>query len=43
VKQAEALIALRTTKASLGSFRRPAPKPSIGLSRKLSACWEAAP
>lgn len=42
VKQAEALIALRTTKASLGSFRRPAPKASTGLSPKLSAYWEAA-
>ena len=42
VKQAEALIALRTVKASLSSFRRPAPKASTGLSPKLSACWEAA-
>jgi allantoin racemase len=42
VKQAEALIALRTIKASLSSFRRPAPKASTGLSSKLAAYWEAA-
>ena len=42
VKQAEALIALRTIKASLSSFRRPAPKASTGLSPKLAAYWEAA-
>jgi allantoin racemase len=42
VKQAEALIALRTTKASLSSFRRPAPKASTGLSPKLAAYWETA-
>jgi allantoin racemase len=40
VKQAEALIALRTTKASLSSFRRPAPKASAGLPPELTACWE---
>jgi allantoin racemase len=42
VKQAEALIALRTIKASQSSFRRPAPKATTGLSAKLSAYWEAA-
>jgi allantoin racemase len=43
VKQAEALIALRTIKASLGSFRRPAPKATTGLSPDLAAYWEAKP
>jgi allantoin racemase len=43
VKQAEALVALRTIKASLSSFRRPAPKAPTGLSSKLTAYWEAAP
>jgi allantoin racemase len=42
VKQAEALIALRTIKASLSSFRRPAPKAATGLSPKLTAYWERA-
>jgi allantoin racemase len=41
VKQAEALVALRTIKASLGSFRRPAPKATTGLSPHLAAYWEA--
>jgi Asp/Glu/hydantoin racemase len=35
VKQAEALVALQPRKASLGTFRRPDPKPSIGLSAAL--------
>jgi allantoin racemase len=43
VKQAEALVALRTSKASVGSFRRPAPKATTGLSPRLAAYWEAAP
>jgi len=43
VKQAEALVALRTIKASLSSFRRPAPKASTGLSSKLTAYWDAVP
>jgi len=43
VKQAEALIALRTIKATLSSFRRPAPKATTGLSPKLTAYWEATP
>jgi allantoin racemase len=43
VKQAEALIALQTIKASLSSFRRPAPKATAGLSAKLTAYWEATP
>jgi allantoin racemase len=42
VKQAEALVALRTTKAFASSFRRPAPKASTGLSPMLAAYWEAA-
>jgi Asp/Glu/hydantoin racemase len=41
VKQAEALVALRTIKASLSSFRRPAPKATTGLSQKLTAYWAA--
>jgi allantoin racemase len=40
VKQAEALVALRTIKASVSSFRRPAPKASTGLTPKLAAYWE---
>ena len=40
VKQAEALIALGTIKASLSSFRRPVPKASTGLSSKLAAYWK---
>ncbi|WP_337269612.1 aspartate/glutamate racemase family protein [Oryzifoliimicrobium ureilyticus] len=35
VKQAELLVALNTKKPSAGSFRRPDPKPSIGLSAAL--------
>lgn len=31
VKRAEALVALKTVKATAGTFRKPAPKPSIGL------------
>ena len=42
VKQAEALIALRTIKAFLSSFRRPASKATTGLSPKLAAHWEGA-
>ena len=40
VKQAEALVALRTVKASQGSFQRPAPKASTGLSATLAAYLE---
>lgn len=36
VKQAEALVALRPRKATAGSFRRPAGKPSIGLAQPLA-------
>jgi allantoin racemase len=36
VKQAEALLALGTLKATRGSFRRPAPKTSTGLAAKLA-------
>jgi allantoin racemase len=36
VKQAEALVALRPRKASAGTFRRPHPKASIGLSDALA-------
>jgi Asp/Glu/hydantoin racemase len=42
VKQAEALIALRPRKAALGSFARPAPKPSIGLPPALAAMMSPA-
>ena len=42
VKQAEALVALGTTKATRGSFRRPAPKASSGLPKKLGAYLEHA-
>lgn len=37
IGQAETLARLRPTKASRGSFRRPAAKPSVGLSPALSA------
>lgn len=37
VKQAEALVALRPCKATLGTYRRPAAKSSIGLDPGLSA------
>jgi allantoin racemase len=36
VKQAEALAALRPRKATAGTFRRPAPKPSVGLPEALA-------
>jgi Asp/Glu/hydantoin racemase len=42
VKQAETLVALRAVKASRGSYRRPAPKASTGLSPKLAAYLEHA-
>jgi allantoin racemase len=42
VKQAEALVALGTTKASRGSFKRPMAKASIGLPAKLAAYLEHA-
>jgi Asp/Glu/hydantoin racemase len=42
VKQAEALVALRTTKASHGSFKRPAPRASSGLPATLAAYLEHA-
>jgi Asp/Glu/hydantoin racemase len=42
VKQAEALVALRTIKATLSSFRRPAPKATTGLTTELTTYWEAA-
>ncbi len=42
VKQAEALLALGTMKASRGSFKRPAPKATLGLSPKLAAYLEDA-
>lgn len=37
VKMAEALIALKTTKASVGTFRRPSAKETIGLDEALAA------
>jgi allantoin racemase len=42
VKQAEALLALNTVKATSGSFRRPAPKASTGLAPELAAYLEHA-
>ena len=42
LKQAEALAALRPRKAVAGSFRRPGPKPTIGLSAPLAALIEGA-
>ena len=42
VKQAEALVTLGTTKASRGSFKRPAPKATSGLPAKLAAYLEHA-
>ncbi|MGR4869500.1 aspartate/glutamate racemase family protein [Variovorax sp. LARHSF232] len=37
VKQAEALATLRVRKATAGTFRRPAAKPTIGLAAELAA------
>ena len=37
VKQAEALVTLAPRKAIAGTFRRPAAKPTLGLSEKLAA------
>ena len=37
VKLAETLVALRPRKAITGTFRRPAPKPTIGLAAALAA------
>jgi Asp/Glu/hydantoin racemase len=40
VKQAEALLALRLRKATAGTFRRPAAKPTVGLPDALAARFE---
>jgi len=40
VKQAEALVALRLRKATAGTYRRPAAKPTIGLAGALAARLE---
>lgn len=40
VKQAEALLALRLRKATAGTFRRPAAKPTMGLTDALAARFE---
>lgn len=40
VKQAEALVALRLRKATAGTFRRPAAKPTLGLADALAARLE---
>lgn len=37
VKQAEAIVALALRKAVVGTFRRPAAKPTVGLADKLAA------
>lgn len=42
VKQAEALVALRPRKATVGTFRRPPPKPTCGLPAALAARIEHA-
>jgi allantoin racemase len=36
LKQAEALVSLDPRKATAGTFRRPAPKPTVGLSKALA-------
>ena len=41
VKQAEALVALNTRKATAGTFRRPDAKPTLGLAPGLAARFEA--
>lgn len=40
VRQAETLAVLRPRKAIAGTFRRPAPKPTVGLSEPLAAVIE---
>jgi allantoin racemase len=37
VRQAETLVALKPRKAIAGTFRRPEPKPTIGLAEPLAA------
>src|SRR4051812_20476475 len=37
VKQAEALVTLSTRKATAGTFRRPDPKPTVGLAEALAS------
>ena len=37
IKQAETLVSLGVRKATAGSFRRPAPKPTLGLPASLAA------
>jgi len=39
VRQAEVLVSLRLHKATAGTFRRPDPKPAIGLSAELTALF----
>jgi Asp/Glu/hydantoin racemase len=40
VKMAEGLVALRPRKATVGSFRQPAPKPATGLPKSLTKLIE---
>jgi allantoin racemase len=40
VRQAETLVALKPRKATAGTFRRPDPKPTIGLAEPLAAVIE---
>jgi len=40
VRQAETLVALKPRKATAGTFRRPDPKPTIGLAKALAAVIE---
>lgn len=41
VKQAEALVSLKVRKATAGTFRRPAAKPTLGLPAALAARFKA--
>jgi len=40
VRQAETLVTLKPRKATVGTFRRPDPKPTIGLAEPLAAVIE---
>jgi Asp/Glu/hydantoin racemase len=40
VRQAETLVTLKPRKATAGTFRRPDPKPTIGLAKALAAVIE---
>jgi len=40
VRQAETLVTLKPRKATAGTFRRPDPKPTIGLAEPLATVIE---